>query len=86
MTSYMERIISSATAILHGETSETCHKKSYTGYGTRRRQNIQHSYSIRLRDDALFDVLFNEQKDKPEIKHEQTVCIVSIFKNLQYDK
>ena len=74
-------LIIASDDFIYGTNYQFCHsyiardlgdmsqEKAIQAMGRVGRQNIQHSYSIRLRDDALFDVLFNEQKDKPEIRN-----------------
>ena len=74
-------LIIASDDFIYGTNYQFCHsyiardlgdmsqEKAIQAMGRVGRQNIQHSYSIRLRDDALFDVLFNKQKDKPEIRN-----------------
>ena len=72
-------LIIASDDFIYGTNYQFCHsyisrdlgdmsqEKAIQAMGRVGRRNIQHSYSIRLRDDGLFDVLFNKQDNKPEI-------------------
>ncbi len=74
-------LIIASDDFIYGTNYQFCHsyiardlgdmsqEKAIQAMGRVGRQNIQHTYSVRLRDDALFDILFNEQSDKPEIRN-----------------